>query len=120
MKQIPYLSSEGKLHYLVSHKMIDACTPLPISSEILQAINFHFLMGYARHYRNLVDNGYHHGPKSFQEIQQLAEAECDLAAFLTPWIRKAECHLRALTVKHCCSLQKHGEGYLDCSQWTSG
>src|SRR5699024_8816880 len=75
-------------------------------------------MGYARHYRNLIDESHWKGPKTLTEIKSLVDSEDELAAFLAPWIRRAETHLRALTVKYYCEQQLHGEGYLDIAFWT--
>lgn len=60
-------------------------------------------MGYARHYRNLVDEGLYSAPKRFCVIKDLIDTEARFATFLTPWIRRAEWHLRVLTVKHYCA-----------------
>lgn len=76
-------------------------------------------MGYARHYRDLVDEGYVKGPKRFGEIRAITDSEAALATFLTPWMRKAEWHLRAVTVKHFCRFQRAGGGYLDPTNWST-
>lgn len=119
MGAIPFLPTQQQEKFLRDRQMIDHSTLSTDDKEWLRTVNFHFLMGYARHYRDLTDSGYRSGPKRFAEIRALVDAEADLATFLTPWIRRAELHIRAVTVKHFCSAQGTGEGYLDPSSWTT-
>ncbi|MDO4762106.1 MAG: Abi family protein [Corynebacterium sp.] len=114
---IPYLSICEQEQYLRDHHMIDA---VPLSDEEkrwLESINFHYLMGYARNYRDLVKAGIITAPQTVSALKELIEAEEKFIAFLTPWLRKVEWHLRALTVKNFCSAQEHGEGYLCTEKW---
>ena len=85
MSAIPFLPPQQQEQFLRDRQMIDHPTLSPGDKEWLRTVNFHFLMGYARHYRNLVDNGYLTGPKKFADIRALVDAEADLATFLTPW-----------------------------------
>lgn len=117
MPPVPFLPPEQQEQFLTSSGMIGDTSLTQAEADWLHSVNFHFLMGYGRHYRNLVDKELYSGPKRFSEIKSLVDTEARFAVFLTPWIRRAECHLRALTVKHYCSTQEHGEGYLDCSKW---
>lgn len=119
MSPVPFLPPEQQEQFLKDRGMIDQFTLSRDDKEWLRTVNFHFLMGYARHYRNLIDSGFLHGPKQFADIRSLVDAEAELATFLTPWIRRAEWHIRAVTVKHFCSAQGTGEGYLDTSLWTT-
>lgn len=117
MSTIPYLQPHERERFLFEKRMIDEGIESPAQREWLESVNFHFLMGYARHYRNLVDDSHWQGSKSLGELQSLVQSEDALAAFMAPWIRLAETNLRALTVKHYCGQQLHGEGYLDISLW---
>lgn len=117
MPPVPFLPPEEQEPFLFSAGMIEDIPLTQAEEDWLHSVNFHFLMGYARHYRNLVDEELRSGPKLFSEIKNLVDTEARFAVFITPWIRRAEWHLRALTVKHYCSAQEHGEGYLDCSKW---
>lgn len=113
---IPYLSPQAKEEFLHDHKMIDS----PLTEEdhrCLSSINFHFLMGYTRNYRALVDSGKWEGPKNFGDIRGLLDAETELSGFLASWIHKAEQYLRALTVTYYCSVQGHGCGYMEWDKW---
>lgn len=118
MSQIPFLTPGNQQQYLVSNNMIQ---DLSLSCEDiawLKTVNFHFLMGYARHYRNLVDNKHWDGPKKFSDIRSLVETEARFASFLTPWIRSAEWYLRATTVKNFCGQQYHGLNFLNTADWS--
>ncbi|OLN15303.1 hypothetical protein CHUV2995_00259 [Corynebacterium diphtheriae subsp. lausannense] len=119
MSRVPFLLPEQQDLFLVTSGMIEETPLTPAEAEWLHSINFHFLMGYARHYRNLVDEGLYSAPKRFCGIKDLIDTAARFATFLTPWIRRAEWHLRVLTVKHYCAEQLHGEGYLDHSKWSS-
>lgn len=117
MSTVPYLQPDEREAFLVDHGMIEEGACNDSQRGWLESVNFHFLMGYARHYRNLIDESHWEGPKTLTEIQSLVDAEDELAALLAPWIRRAETHLRALTVKYYCGQQLHGEGYLDMESW---
>ncbi|KIH74479.1 Abi family protein [Corynebacterium glutamicum] len=117
MSTVPYLQPDEREAFLVDHGMIEEGPCNDSQRDWLESVNFHFLMGYARHYRNLINESHWEGPKNLTEIQSLVNSEDELAAFLAPWIRRAETHLRALTVKYYCEQQLHGEGYLDMESW---
>ncbi|APT93804.1 hypothetical protein CPHO_11215 [Corynebacterium phocae] len=85
----------------------------------LETINFHYFLGYARNLRQLRREGVVDVDPTIGTLRSLIADEEELAAFLTPWLRRAEWYLRTLTVKHFCSAPGHGEGYLDTSRWTS-
>lgn len=118
MSPIPFLCPEQQEQFLREHQMIEDAPLGDEQRRWLESVNFHFLMGYARHYRDLIDEGHVDRPKRFSDIRGLVDTEAELAAFLTPWIRRAEWVLRAQTVKHFCVQQGTGERYLDRDHWT--
>ena len=118
MAPIPFLHPDQQERFLHDHRMIGDGTLDSEHRKWLKTINFHFLMGYARHYRDLVEAGQVRGPKAFADIKGLVDSEAELATFLTPWIRRVEWVLRAETVKHFCMQQGTGENYLDSGAWT--
>ena len=118
MTPIPFLRPEQQEQFLREHGMIESQPLNGEQRQWLKTVNFHFLMGYARHYRDLIEGGYVDRPKRFSDIKGLVDTEAELAAFLAPWIRRAEWVLRAQTVKHFCVQQGTGEGYLDRDNWT--
>lgn len=119
MPPIPFLAPEDQEGFLRAHHMIDDIALSPEDKDWLHSVNFHYVMGYARNYRALVGRGHIDEPRQFSSIRSVIEAESELSAFLAPWLRKAEWHLRSLTVKHFCEVQGHGEGFLDNSGWNS-
>ncbi|CAB0628629.1 hypothetical protein FRC0543_00294 [Corynebacterium diphtheriae] len=60
-----FLPPEQQELFLVTSGMIEETPLTPAEAEWLHSINFHFLMGYARHYRNLVDEELYSAPKRF-------------------------------------------------------
>lgn len=118
MAKIPFLDPEKQEAFLRDHGMTNGAPLSHEDRQWLTTANFHFVMGYARHYRNLHNAGLIPHEKKFADIRGLIQDESDLACFLTPWIRKAEWNLRALTTKIYCSTQGHGEGFLDSSHWS--
>ena len=119
MTPIPFLTPPQKERFLRDHEMITDSCMSEEEKKWLETINFHYFIGYARNYRALVGRGLINKPKYFCEIRSIIESEVHLSAFMMPWLRKAEWNLRALTVKHFCKTQEHGEGYLNTSTWLS-
>ena len=119
MPPIPFLKSEEKLTFLRTHHMIEADPNDENEFAWLESINFHYMLGYARNYRALVDRELIRGAKRLSQIRSIIDSETKLSTFMMPWLRKAELNLRALTIKHFCEKQAHGEGYLELSNWQS-
>lgn len=99
--------------------MIDSSELSGEDKQWLSTVNFHYLLGYARNLRELKKANLTDAPQTVGLLRELIETETNFVSFLTPWLRSAEWHLRSLTVNNFCSAQGHGEGYLDCSSWSS-
>ena len=110
---------QDQISFLHSHGMIEEKHIAEADQDWLQSINFHHLIGYARNYRELVNRKIIDEKKTLSQIRSIIDMEAKLSAFMVPWLREAEWHLRALTVKNYCEEQQHGEGYLNISRWTS-
>lgn len=118
MNHIPYLELDDQITFLCEHDLIDHT---PLSEQDLQwlsTVNFHYLLGYACNLRTLCNEKIVPEQRTVPRLKRLIDTEAHFAAFLTPWLRLAEWNLRNLTVKHFCSPRKHGEGYLDTSNWS--
>lgn len=119
MNPIPYLPLEKQIDFLYEHRMINTTELGSEDLDWISSHNFHYLLGYARNLRSLRENHLFSAPNDLDTLRKLIAKESEFVGFLTPWLRKAECHLRSLTVKYFCSLQNHGEGYLNTEKWKS-
>ncbi|MDO5068215.1 MAG: Abi family protein [Propionibacteriaceae bacterium] len=118
MKVPPFLTAREQVKYLYAKNYVEPDSITPDEQARLAELNFHHLLGYARNYRALVGRKQITVPsKSLSDVLSVIDGDTQLSALLHEGLRVAECHLRAVIIKHYCSKFDPAGSYLQRSQY---
>lgn len=90
----PYLSIDEKLKYLDERHYFPLGTITDADKARLDAINFHYFIGYARNFRYLHDNNAIHVPKTASEVFNIMDRDAEMSAYIFSGVRAVEFRLR--------------------------
>ena len=98
----PYLTTEGKLKYLVEHGYTKDTLLHESTTMLLERTNFHYFLGYARNYRSLIRAEKVHPDSPIDDIANIVRFDHELSVLIFGALQQFEWRLRAAIVDcHC-------------------
>lgn len=113
----PFLSLNDRVEYLYEKHYFPNDSFSELDRLLLEKINFHYFIGYARNFRMLHDQQMINCPKEPSQVFKIIEMDTQISALLYKGLRKAELLLRHYTVKHYCNKYPQTNHFLESSNF---
>lgn len=113
----PFLTLDERVDYLSTKDYFAPGSLTDHDVARLDAMNFHYFLGYARNFRELYFAGKMKGPKTPAHVFHLIDVDAEVSEVLYSGIRNAEWLLRHYLVQEYCEKFDPFGSFLDCENY---
>lgn len=115
---LPFLTLDERVAYLGAKHYLFGSVPSEAARQRLDALNFHYFLGYARNYRLLGSRQQVPTDNTLDRILTIVDLDRLLSVEIFHALRKIEWRLRALLVEHHCAMFTPTQCYLDAAHYS--
>ena len=113
----PFLTLDDRVDYLSKKDYFAPGSLTDHDVARLDAMNFHYFLGYARNFRELYFAGKMKGPKTPAHVFHLIDVDAEVSEVLYSGIRNAEWLLQHYLVQEYCEKFDPFGSFLDCENY---